>query len=88
MWEACAGNKKTIEQFKIQQQAGKLKYADLKEVVAATISAMLEPIQERRKQLIANRDYAAEILIAGLEKTRRLAQATIQEVREKCGLLV
>lgn len=88
LWEACAGDKKTIAQFKIQQQAGKLKYADLKEIVAATISAMLKPIQERRKQLIANRDYAAEILIAGLEKTRRLAQATIQEVKEKCGLLV
>lgn len=45
-----------------------------------------EPFHERAQQYLDNPVYVREIVAAGCEKARRLAQETMQDVREAMGL--
>ena len=72
--------------FKMEHKSGNLRYSDLKDVVANTIISYLTPFQERRKELEEQREEVAEILINGAEKAQKIAEKTMQEVREKIGV--
>jgi tryptophanyl-tRNA synthetase len=47
---------------------------------------VLEPIQERQKELIANPDKVKEIIRDGTDRARKIAQQTMSQVREITGL--
>jgi tryptophanyl-tRNA synthetase len=66
---------------------GTLKYSDLKEHVAESIFAELQPLQIRRRELEQNPEYVDRVIEEGTKKAREVAQKTVREVREKMGLL-
>ena len=70
----------------MEHKSGHLRYSDLKDVVANTIIGHLTPFQERRKELEAQKEKIAEILINGAEQAQEIAQKTMEEVREKIGV--
>ncbi|MBU2575868.1 tryptophan--tRNA ligase [Patescibacteria group bacterium] len=72
--------------FKMEHKSGSLKYSDLKDVVANTIIGHLAPFQERRRELEAEKERVAEILINGADQAQKIAQKTMQEVRKKIGV--
>ena len=72
--------------FRMEQKSGSLKYSDLKDVAANTIIGHLEPIQQKRKELEAKKEEVAEILIEGADQARKIAQKTMEQVREKIGV--
>ena len=59
---------------------------ECKEHLARNINKALEPFRERRRQLMENPDIVWEILEEGAKKAKAIAQATIEEVRERMGL--
>ncbi|MEA3311931.1 MAG: tryptophan--tRNA ligase [candidate division WOR-3 bacterium] len=59
---------------------------DCKAILTKNILAVLEPIQERQKELLANLDKVKEIIRGGTERARKIAQETMKEVREITGL--
>jgi len=59
---------------------------DCKAILTKNILAVLEPIQERQKELIANPDKVKEIIRGGTERARKIAQQTMSQVREITGL--
>lgn len=65
---------------------GTLKYVELKDAVADHMIAHLEPIRERYQELMAHPDRVHSILQEGAERARRIARATMDEVRERTGL--
>lgn len=56
---------------------------ECKEVLARNINAVLAPMRERRAELEAHPGRVEEILAAGAEKVRPLAQETMELVRER-----
>jgi tryptophanyl-tRNA synthetase len=64
-------------------RSGKLGCVDCKLKCASKISEFLEPILEKRKHYEANIETVKEILADGETRARRIAVATMQEVREK-----
>jgi tryptophanyl-tRNA synthetase len=60
---------------------------DCKRVLADNISAALAPIRERAAELNAHPDQVDEILADAAAAARRIAGATMHEVREKMGFL-
>jgi len=64
---------------------GKLKYADLKEAVATSLLAALEPLRERRKEL--SEADARRALERGAQRARTIAKETMEEVRDRIGLM-
>ena len=59
---------------------------DCKKLVAGRINEALAPIQERRKPFEENPQLVWDVLDAGTEKARKVAQTTMAEVREAVHL--
>lgn len=60
---------------------------DCKRVLADNMATALAPIRERAAQLRSRVHEVREILAAGAAKAREVARETMQEVRERLGLL-
>ena len=65
----------------------KIRYSDMKEVIADAIYRELKPLQEKRKEFEENPQLVDDILAEHTEKLRKKAAETIKEVKGKMGLL-
>lgn len=78
-----------IEQKSIKDIEKRFKdrgYADFKKSLAKSLIDFLEPFRKKQKELLTREVYIKEILSRGKDKAQRIAQITMQEVREKMGL--
>ncbi len=66
---------------------GVIRYSELKEALAQAIYKELQPFQERRKEFENNPELVDQIIKESHEKCLEIATATMQEVKEKMGLL-
>ncbi len=62
-------------------------YADFKKSLAKTVIEFLEPFRKKQKELVAREVYIKEILNRGKNRAQSIAQITMQEVKEKMGLI-
>jgi tryptophanyl-tRNA synthetase len=62
-------------------------YGQLKENLAKAIYRELKPIQEKRKKLEKNKKYVDKVIEEGGKKARKIAKKTLEEVKEKMGLV-
>lgn len=65
----------------------KIRYQEMKDVMAQAIFQELKPLQERRRSFEENPKLVDEILEESNKKCRKLAEETIREVKEKVGLV-
>jgi len=63
-----------------------IRYGDLKAEVAGSIGNYFSDFRIRRNELLMNHDELAEILIAGAEKAKPVAENTMREVRKLVGI--
>ena len=61
-------------------------YGDLKREVADAVIAGLEPIQQRYRQIAAERGQLANILAEGAARVRQIAGDTIHKAKKAMGL--
>ncbi|MBM3258075.1 MAG: tryptophan--tRNA ligase [Candidatus Nealsonbacteria bacterium] len=62
-------------------------YADFKKSLAELLINSLEPFRRKRKELLQREVYVKEILERGKKKAEIIAQSTMQEIKEKMGLV-
>lgn len=62
-------------------------YVKFKEALSEVVIEVLEPLQERREQLIRNKALVMKILDEGARKVYPLAQKMMNEVKKKVGLI-
>ncbi len=62
-------------------------YAEFKKELAELTIKTFAPFQERRAKLIRNRSRVMKVLEEGAKSARPFAQATMEEVRRKVGLI-
>ena len=67
-------------------ETGRLGCLDTKLILADLINERLAPIRERRAHFADNPELVDDILAAGAEKARKVAQATLAEVRASMKL--
>lgn len=79
--------KETFVKFVVDYREAKIRYSEMKEVLADAIYAELKPLQEKRREYEENPKLIDSILDEHTEKCRERAQDTIKEVKEKMGLL-
>ena len=75
-----------VEDFKARYRTGKIGDVEVKKSLADAINMHLEPMRERRKEILSQPGRVREILYDGSAKARRLAQETMVEVREAIRL--
>lgn len=85
LMESFAGKEKA-DRYLEQRKAGTIKYSEFKPELAEAIIKELEPIQKRRAE-ISDEDVK-KIFQSGALKLAAPAGKTIQEVKEKMGLVI
>jgi tryptophanyl-tRNA synthetase len=68
-------------------RAGGLGYGDAKKETAALIVEYFAEAREKRQELVERPEQVEEILQAGAERARAVADRTMEKVREACGLV-
>jgi len=74
------------EKYQKEREAGTIKYSEFKPELAEAIIKVLEPIQKKRQEITD--DEVKTILSDGALKLSAPAQKTIQEVKQKMGLMI
>lgn len=77
----------TYKKFEQDYRDGKIKYSEMKPIIAEAIYKELRPIQEKRKYFEENPRLVDEILKESNEKCNEIAKETMREVKEKMGLI-
>ena len=62
-------------------------YGDFKSAVAEAVVEEIRPVQQKFKQLIADRAYLDACIDRGTETATRISQRTLEKVTKKIGLL-
>lgn len=73
--------------FVVDYREKRIRYSEMKQVLADAIYAELKPIQEKRKEFEENPKLVDEIIEEHTEKCRKAANETLNEVKVKMGLL-
>ena len=84
--DAFNSNTAEVEDLKARYRAGKVGDVEVKTKLAAALNAMLEPMRERRRAVMARPDRIREIAVEGSRKARVIAQATMERVRDAVRL--
>lgn len=72
---------------KVAKRFAKRGYASFKKTLGELLAEKLEPFRKKYKEIAGRDIYVKEILKQGAAKANRIAAATMEEVREKIGLL-
>ena len=76
----------TAVYYKELRSNNQIRYGEFKQQLAQDIYAELKPIQERRAELAANPGYIDEVLAKGAEQAQKIAQPTLNEIKDLLGL--
>ncbi len=80
------GDEAVYNGFVQAEMDGIIRYGDLKKEVANAVAEYFTEFRTKRNELMMNHDKLAEILIAGADKARPVAEETMREVRKLVGI--
>lgn len=63
------------------------KYKILKELLAEDIKAFIRPLREKREEIAKDSNLVKQVLEKGKEKARAIAEAKMQEIKQKIGVI-
>ncbi|MBU1178305.1 tryptophan--tRNA ligase [Patescibacteria group bacterium] len=80
------GRAEVYKKFTAEHQAGKIKYAELKEELGQAISDYFADFREQKQKLLANPEGLRDLLAQGTKKAREIAVKNIKDIKNKVGL--
>jgi tryptophanyl-tRNA synthetase len=80
--DAFNTNAAEVDDLKARYRAGTVGDVEVKTKLAAAMNAALDPMRERRREVMARPDRIREIAVEGSRKARTIAQATMERVRD------
>jgi tryptophanyl-tRNA synthetase len=75
-----------VEDLKTRYRAGKVGDVEVKTKLARALNAALDPLRDRRRQVMAHPDRIREIAVEGSRRARAIAEATMERVRDAVKL--
>ncbi len=75
-----------VDDLKARYRAGAVGDVEVKKKLARALNAALDPLRERRADVLSRPGRVREILMEGSLRARRIAQETMKQVREAVGL--
>ena len=80
--DAFNDNADEVAELKERYTAGTVSDREVKERLTAALNQFLEPIREKRSWYEEHPDFVRDVLKAGTERERAIAQQTIEDVRQ------
>ncbi len=71
------------EEIERDCKSGRLGCVDCKKIMFEGLEGFLKPLREKREEVVKNKELLMEILEEGSKRARRIAQETMEEVRER-----
>ena len=62
-------------------------YGEFKATIANSVIEKLQPIQEKYKEILNNKEYLEKIYTEGAKNAKKLASKTLRDVKNKIGIL-
>ncbi len=81
------GDSIAVAQFREAIKNNNIKYSELKDSLADSLDSYFADFRKKKQELLNDKSELARILADGAEKAREVAQKTMEEVKEKTGLL-
>jgi tryptophanyl-tRNA synthetase len=75
-----------VDDLKARYRAGTVGDVEVKRTLAAAVNATLDPMRERRADVLSNPARVKEILMDGSSRARAIAQETMKQVRDAVKL--
>ena len=75
-----------VEDLKTRYRAGTVGDVEVKQTLARAINAMLDPMRERRAEVLAQPGRVRDILMDGSSRARGIARETMKQVRDAVKL--
>jgi tryptophanyl-tRNA synthetase len=75
-----------VEDLKARYRAGTVGDVEVKTKLARAVNAVLEPLRDRRRDVMARPERIREIVVEGSRRARIIAQATMERVRDAVKL--
>ena len=75
-----------VEDLKTRYRAGTVGDVEVKQKLARAINTMLDPMRERRAEVLAQPTRVRDILMDGSSRARAIAQETMKQVRDAVRL--
>lgn len=79
-------DKDKVAELKAEYQKGGLGDVKIKRYLNKVLEAELAPIRERREKFAQDKDAVYEMLLEGSKKANKVANATLEQVRDAIGL--
>ncbi len=79
-------DKAVVEELKARYRAGKVGDVEVKERLATSLNAFLDPIRERTAYFASQSGLVDEIIYQGTLRYREIAAATLRDVKKAMGL--
>jgi tryptophanyl-tRNA synthetase len=76
-----------VQNLAEKYKAGGMSYKEAKDLLAEAIISFTEPFRAKKEELDKDEDKVRAILAAGAERARQVARVTLEEVKERVGLL-
>jgi tryptophanyl-tRNA synthetase len=80
--DAFNGDVAEVEDLKTRYRAGAVGDVEVKTKLARAMNAVLEPMRERRREVLSRPDYVRDVMMDGSKKARTIAQTTMERVRD------
>ena len=80
-------NQDEVEDLKARYRTGTVGDVEVKTRLAAAINARLDPLRERRREILSRPGYVKDVLVEGSRKARAAAVETMGRVREAVKLV-
>ena len=75
-----------VDDLKARYRAGTVGDVEVKQKLARALNAALDPLRERRAEVLSRPGRVREILMDGSLRARRIARETMEQVRDAVGL--
>jgi tryptophanyl-tRNA synthetase len=75
-----------VDDLKARYRAGAVGDVEVKTKLARAVNAALEPIRERRREILSQPDFVKDVIADGSRKARTVAQQTMERVRDAVRL--
>ena len=85
--DAFNTNTDEVDELKERYRAGTVGDVEVKKRLANALNVFLDPIRDRRTSFEQRDGFVQEVLVEGSRRAQKIASLTMEEVREKMGLL-
>jgi len=80
--EAFNSDRDEVADLEERYRQGKVGDVEVKKKLAAALNSVLQPMRERRAEILSRPDHVREVLFEGSRRARMTAQETMERVRE------